>query len=74
MRDTIAATGIAEIEATWPVDLYRGGQVPEGKYSLLVRVRLQSAEETLTEAQLAEFSRRIVENLETRLGATLRAK
>jgi phenylalanyl-tRNA synthetase beta chain len=74
VREAIAATGIGEIDVIDPIDLYRGGQVPAGKYSLLVRVRFQSAEETFTESQLADFSRRIVENLESRLGATLRAK
>jgi phenylalanyl-tRNA synthetase beta chain len=74
VRDAIAAAGIREIDAIEPVDLYRGGQVPPGKYSLLVRVQFQRAEETFTEVEIAEFSRRIVESLETRLGATLRAK
>lgn len=74
VRDAITGAGISEIVDIAPVDLYRGGQVPEGKYSLLVRVHFQSVEETFTELQLADFSRRIVESLETRLGATLRAK
>jgi len=74
VREAIAGAGIAEIAGIAPVDLYRGGQVPPGQYSLLVRVRFQSAEETLTEAHLAEFSRRILESLEARLGATLRAR
>ena len=43
-----------------------------GKYSLLVRVTFQSHAATLTEAQLADFTGRIVAALESRLGAVLR--
>ena len=65
--------GIAELRSIEAVDLFRGGQVPAGKYSLLVRVTLQSDEATFTEAQLTAFSQRIVTALESQLGATLRA-
>ena len=74
VREAVAAAGVAEVTAIDPVDLYRGGQVPAGKYSLLVRVRFESPEQTFTEAQLTDFSARIVASLEQRLGATLRAK
>lgn len=69
----IRETGIAEISSIEAVDLYRGKNVPAGKYSLLVRVTLQSREGTFTDAQLTEFSSRIVSSLEKQLGATLRA-
>jgi phenylalanyl-tRNA synthetase beta chain len=74
VREAVTAAGIGEVAAVDPVDLYRGGQVPAGKYSLLVRVRFQSAEQTFTEAQLTDFTTRIVSSLEQRLGVTLRAK
>jgi phenylalanyl-tRNA synthetase beta chain len=61
---------IASIEAT---DLFRGKNVPDGKYSLLVRVTWQSREATLTDAQVSDFSARIVAALEKELGAQLRA-
>jgi phenylalanyl-tRNA synthetase beta chain len=61
---------LASIEAT---DLFRGKNVPAGKYSLLVRVTFQSREATLTDAQTADFSARIVGVLENKLGAQLRA-
>jgi phenylalanyl-tRNA synthetase beta chain len=73
VADAIRALGIAEIARIEPVDLFRGGQVPRGKYSLLVRVTFQSAESTFTEAQLTEFTSRIVTTLEKNVGATLRA-
>ena len=45
----------------------------KGKYSLMIRVTFQSAQATLTDAQLADFSSRIVAALEQKLGAALRA-
>jgi phenylalanyl-tRNA synthetase beta subunit len=47
--------------------------VPAGKYSLLVRVRFQSREATLTDAQTAEYSAKIVSALTVKVGAQLRA-
>ncbi len=61
---------IVSIEAT---DLFRGKNVPAGKYSLLVRVTFQSRDATLTDSQITEFSARIVQILEKQLGAQLRA-
>jgi len=64
---------IAEVASVEAADLYRGKNVPSGKYSLMVRVTFQSREATFTEAQVNDFSSRIVSALETRLGASLRA-
>jgi phenylalanyl-tRNA synthetase beta chain len=61
---------ISNIEAT---DLFRGKNVPTGKYSLLVRVTFQSREATLTEAQISDASSKIISALEKQLGAQLRA-
>jgi phenylalanyl-tRNA synthetase beta chain len=72
VRETIGALGIAEIINLEAVDLFRGRNIPPEKFSLLVRVRFQSQEATLTEAQLSDFSARIISALEKRLGATLR--
>jgi len=68
----IRGLGITEVTRIEPVDLFRSGQVPRGKHSLLVRVTFQSAEGTFTEAQLTDFSSRIVTALEKQTGATLR--
>jgi phenylalanyl-tRNA synthetase beta chain len=67
---SLGISGIASIEAT---DLFRGKNVPAAKYSLLVRVTFQSREATLTDAQIGDFSGRIVAALEKTLGAQLRA-
>jgi phenylalanyl-tRNA synthetase beta chain len=72
VRETIAALGIPEIFSIEAVDLFRGKNIPPGKFSLLVRITFQSQEATLTEAQLSDFSSRIISALEQKLGATLR--
>ena len=69
----IRSLNIQEIASIEAIDLFRGKNVPAGKYSLLVRVTFQSREATLTEAQLADFSARIAGVLEKQLGAQLRA-
>jgi phenylalanyl-tRNA synthetase beta chain len=71
---TIQSLGVKEISAIEATDLFRGKNVPAGKYSLLVRVTFQSREATLTEAQIADFSGRIVAAIEKNLGAQLRAQ
>ena len=72
VQKTIQSLGIAEIVSIEAADLFRGKNVPAGKFSLLVRVVFQSREATLTEAQVTEFSARIVSALEKELGASLR--
>lgn len=69
----ISALRIREVAGVEAADLYRGKNVPAGKYSLLVRVTFLSREATLTDAQISEFSAKIVITLERHLGATLRA-
>jgi phenylalanyl-tRNA synthetase beta chain len=69
----IRSLNIDEIASIDAADLFRGKNVPAGKYSLLVRVKFQSRAATLTDAQTADFSARIVAALEKQLGAALRA-
>jgi phenylalanyl-tRNA synthetase beta chain len=71
--EAIRALGIREITNIEAVDLFRGKNVPAGQYSLLVRVTFQSRETTLTEAQLSDFSARIIAALEKQLNAHLRS-
>jgi phenylalanyl-tRNA synthetase beta chain len=67
---SLKIAAVTSVEAT---DLFRGKNVPAGKYSLLVRVTFQSHEATLTEAQIGEYSGKIVAAVEKQLGAQLRA-
>ncbi|HKV05365.1 MAG TPA: phenylalanine--tRNA ligase subunit beta [Candidatus Acidoferrales bacterium] len=69
----IRALGIPELRQVEAADLFRGGQVPAGKFSLMVRATFQSGDATLTDTQIADFSSRIVAALERQLGAALRA-
>lgn len=73
VAEAIRALEIRELRSIEPADLFRGGQIPAGKFSLMIRVTFQSAETTLTEAQIADYSSRIVGALERHLGASLRA-
>ena len=73
VAETIRALKIPELQSIEPKDLFRGGQIPAGKFSLMIRVTFQSSEATLTESQLSAFSTRIVEALQQKLGASLRA-
>jgi len=70
----IRSLGIKEISSIEAADLFRGKNVPAGKYSLLVRVTFQSREATLTDAQISDYSGKIVAVLEKQLGAQLRAQ
>jgi len=73
VQQIIQSLGIPEIVSVEAADLFRGKNVPAGKYSLLVRVVFQSREATLTETHINDFSARIVAALEKQLGAALRA-
>jgi phenylalanyl-tRNA synthetase beta chain len=72
VSDAIRALKIHEIVSIEAADLFRGKNVPAGKYSLLVRVTFQSRESTLTDAQINDFSAKIIATLEKHLGAQLR--
>jgi phenylalanyl-tRNA synthetase beta chain len=67
-----AAAG-AELREMRPFDVYRGDQIGPGKKSIAFAVSFQSREGTLTDEDAAELRNRIVEGLEARFGAQLRA-
>jgi phenylalanyl-tRNA synthetase beta chain len=72
LHKSVAGLGLAELRSFVPVEIFRGGNVPAGKYSMLLRARLQSAEHTLREDEVAQWSARIIKVLEE-LGGKLRA-
>lgn len=72
IRGTVNALRIAELTRLQPVEIFRGGNVPAGKYSLLVRVEFQSSERTLRDDEVALWSQQIVKKLEA-LGGQQRA-
>jgi phenylalanyl-tRNA synthetase beta chain len=73
VENAIRSLEIPELQSVEAADLFRGGQIPAGKFSLMIRVRFQSEKATLTDAQLTDFSARIATALEQNLSATLRS-
>jgi len=74
--DLVAAAHEAagpELREMQVFDVYRGGQVGEGRKSLAFAVSFQSAERTLSDEDAAALRARIVEALAKRFGAELRA-
>ena len=61
---------IAEVRV---FDAFQGGALGAGAKSLALTVRLQPTEATLTEAEIAEVSAKVVEKVEKATGGTLRA-
>jgi phenylalanyl-tRNA synthetase beta chain len=72
IRQSIAGLGIAELRTFRPVEIFRGGKVGAGKYSILLRAKFQSGEHTLREDEVAKWSARITTALES-LGGVQRA-
>ena len=53
-------------------DLYEGVGLPEGKKSLAITVVLQPQERTLTDAEIEDFSKRLITQVEKATGGQLR--
>jgi phenylalanyl-tRNA synthetase beta chain len=71
MQRAVNATGVPELRELRPVEIFRGGSIAAGKYSMLLRVKFQSNERTLREDEVAQWSARIVDAL-TKLGGVQR--
>jgi phenylalanyl-tRNA synthetase beta chain len=69
---TVHAIGLSELRSFLPVEIFRGGAVSTGRYSILLRARFQSLERTLREDEVADWSTKIVGAIEG-LGGTQRA-
>ena len=77
IRSAAQQLGIAELRNLIPVEIFRGdakkgGAVPAGKFSMLLRVTFQSQERTLRDDEVAVWSGQIIESLKS-LGGVLRA-
>jgi len=60
MRRVVMGLHIPELREFTAVEIFRGGSIGAGKYSILLRVRLQSDEGTLRDEQIAQWSSQIV--------------
>jgi len=65
-------TAIPELREFRPAEIFRGGSIPTGTYSVLLRAKFQSAERTLREDEVAQWSAKIVSALNS-LGGQQRA-
>jgi phenylalanyl-tRNA synthetase beta chain len=60
MRRAVMELDIPELREFKPVEIFRGGSIEAGKYSILLRARLQSDEATLRDELIAAWSEKIV--------------
>jgi len=73
ISQAVTSHGLSQLRSFIPVEIFRGGAIPAGKYSLLLRARFQSAERTLREDEVAPWSQQIVRTLEA-MGGSLRSQ
>jgi phenylalanyl-tRNA synthetase beta chain len=72
IRKTVNATGLKELTNFVPAEIFRGGSIPAGKYSLLLRARFHSNERTLRDDEVTQWWAQIIKALES-LGGVQRA-
>ena len=72
MKREVEGLKLNELQSFVPVETFRGGSIPAGKYSMLLRSRFQSTDRTLREDEVARWSEAITGALE-KLGGTQRA-
>jgi phenylalanyl-tRNA synthetase beta chain len=72
MRTAVAALALVELREFRPVEIFRGVSIGAGKFSILLRATFQSAERTLRDHEIAQWSGRIVAALKS-LGGAQRA-
>jgi phenylalanyl-tRNA synthetase beta chain len=72
MRRAVMTLGISALREFKPVEIFRGGSIGDAKYSVLLRVKLQSNEATLRDDQIAAWAAEIVKALQA-LGGVQRA-
>ena len=60
IRRAVAGLRVRELRSFLPVEIFRGGSIPAGQYSILLRARLQSDERTLRDEEIAGFAGKIV--------------
>jgi len=72
IQTAVASAKVPEAESVEPLDVYRGRQVPAGKKSVALRIVLRKASGTLKHEQAEAMQARILDALQSRLGAVLR--
>ncbi len=69
IHQSVTGLGIIELRSFVPVEIFRGEKVGAGKYSILMRAKLQSSERTLRDDEVAQWSGQIAKALEELGGA-----
>lgn len=69
---SVGSLGVAELRSFIPAEVFRGGSVPAGEYSILLRAKFQSHERTLREDEVTRWTSDIVVALQ-KLGGKQRA-
>jgi phenylalanyl-tRNA synthetase beta chain len=72
IQNGVRGLNINELESFGPIEIFRGGAVAQGKYSVLLRAEFQSPDRTLRDDEVARWSAEIIKALES-LGGTLRS-
>jgi phenylalanyl-tRNA synthetase beta chain len=65
MEKSVFTVGIVELREFRPIEIFRGGSIGSGKYSILLRVKFQSEDRTLREDEVAQWSGKVVAALTT---------
>ncbi len=72
IKAAIQALHLKDLRSFAPVEIFRGGSVPMGSYSILLRAKFQSFARTLREDEVSDWSTKIVGALQ-QLGGVQRA-
>jgi phenylalanyl-tRNA synthetase beta chain len=72
VRETVLALNIRELIQVEPFDRLARGSFPETKFALAISLIYQSPERTLTDEEVENFDRKILDSLREHLGAELR--
>ena len=63
IESAVLGLGLTELRTFAPAEIFRGGSVPAGKYSILLRSVFQSGERTLSDAEVVKWAESIVSAL-----------
>ena len=72
-ESVIDAVGdMQDLQSLRPLEIFRGKNVPQGHYSLLLRASWQRLDESLTDAEVNEFADTLRSSLKSKLGVEAR--
>lgn len=72
IESAVRTLNIPDLRSFKPMEIFRGGAVGEGKYSVLLRAEFQSDERTLRDDEVAQWQAQIIKALKA-IGGSLRS-